>query len=124
MARYTASAPQGLQGRPILLRHQLAYGGGNLLGSGALAISGAWLLYFYTTFCGLTLIEASFIFSVASIIDAISNPLMGYLTDNFGKTRLGKRFGRRRFFWWKWRTVWPPASPSGKFVTYATPPSW
>ncbi len=23
---------------------------------------------------------------------------MGYLTDNFGKTRLGKRFGRRRFF--------------------------
>lgn len=98
MARYTASASNGLQGRPILLRHQLAYGGGNLLGSGALAISGAWLLYFYTTFCGLTLIEASFIFSVASIIDAISNPLMGYLTDNFGKTRLGKRFGRRRFF--------------------------
>ena len=44
------------------------------------------------------LIEASLIFSVASIIDAISNPLMGYLTDNFGKTRLGKRFGRRRFF--------------------------
>ena len=31
MARYTASASQGLQGRPILLRHQLAYGGGNLL---------------------------------------------------------------------------------------------
>ncbi len=45
MARYTASASEGLQGRPILLRHQLAYGGGNLL-SGALAISGAWLLYF------------------------------------------------------------------------------
>ena len=32
MARYTASASEGLQGRPILLRHQLAYGGGNLLG--------------------------------------------------------------------------------------------
>lgn len=86
------------QARPVLLRHQLAYGGGNLLGSGALAISGAWLLYFYTTFCGLTLLEASFIFSIASIIDAISNPLMGYLTDNFGSTRLGQRFGRRRFF--------------------------
>lgn len=84
--------------KPILLRHQLAYGGGNLLGSGALAIAGIWLLYFYTTFCGLTLFEASAIFSVASIIDAISNPLMGYLSDNFGKTRLGKRFGRRRFF--------------------------
>ncbi len=82
----------------ILFRHQLAYGGGNLLGSGALAIAGIWLLYFYTTFCGLTLIEATAIFSVASVIDAISNPLMGYLSDNFGKTRLGKRFGRRRFF--------------------------
>lgn len=84
--------------KPILIRHQLAYGGGNLLGSGALAIAGIWLLYFYTTFCGLTLLEASAIFSVASIIDAISNPLMGYLSDNFGKTRLGQRFGRRRFF--------------------------
>ena len=84
--------------KPILFRHQLAYGGGNLLGSGALAIAGIWLLYFYTTFCGLTLLEASAIFSIASIIDALSNPLMGYLSDNFGKTRLGKRFGRRRFF--------------------------
>lgn len=84
--------------KPILFRHQLAYGGGNLLGSGALAIAGIWLLYFYTTFCGLTLIEATAIFSVASVIDAISNPLMGYLSDNFGKTRPGKRFGRRRFF--------------------------
>ncbi|MFD1802342.1 MFS transporter [Mixta tenebrionis] len=85
-------------GRRVGLTHQLAYGGGNLLGSGALAIAGAWLLYFYTTFCGLSLLEASFIFSAASIIDAISNPLMGYLTDNFGKTWAGRRFGRRRFF--------------------------
>lgn len=91
------SIPLG-HNRKITLGHQLAYGGGNLLGSGALAIAGAWLLYFYTTFCGLSLLEASFIFSVASIIDAISNPIMGYLTDNFGNTWLGKRFGRRRFF--------------------------
>ncbi|MDQ8590967.1 MFS transporter, partial [Klebsiella aerogenes] len=82
--------------RPVLFRHQLAYGGGNLLGSGALAIAGIWLLYFYTTFCGLTLLQASAIFSVASIIDAISNPLMGYISDNFVKTRFGKRFGRVR----------------------------
>lgn len=91
-------AQPGSAERPIFVRHLLAYGGGNLLGSGALAIAGAWLLYFYTTFCGLSLLEASAIFSVASIIDAISNPLMGYLTDNFGHTRLGKLFGRRRFF--------------------------
>ncbi|MDU4094732.1 MAG: MFS transporter, partial [Pantoea sp.] len=51
------SIPLG-HNRKITLGHQLAYGGGNLLGSGALAIAGAWLLYFYTTFCGLSLLEA------------------------------------------------------------------
>lgn len=86
------------QEKVVLLRHQLAYGSGNLLGSGALAISGAWLLYFYTTFCGLSLIQASLIFSIGSIIDAISNPLIGYISDNFGSTKLGKKYGRRRFF--------------------------
>ena len=54
------SVPLG-QNRRITVGHQLAYGGGNLLGSGALAIAGARLLYFYTTFCGLSLLEASFI---------------------------------------------------------------
>jgi oligogalacturonide transporter len=68
------------------------------LGSGAVAISGAWLIYFYTTFCNLSVVEASTIFSVASILDAISNPIMGYVSDNFYNTRIGRRFGRRRFF--------------------------
>lgn len=56
--------------KPITFKHTLCYGSANLLGSGA------WLMYFYTTFCGLTLVEAASIFSVASIIDAISNPVM------------------------------------------------
>lgn len=84
--------------RQITLRHTLGYGSANLLGSGALAISGAWLIYFYTTFCGLSVVEAAAIFSVASVLDAISNPIMGFITDNFYNTRLGRRFGRRRFF--------------------------
>mgnify|MGYP003609580437 CR=1 FL=1 len=84
--------------KQISTRHTLAYGSANLLGSGALAISGAWLMYFYTTFCGLSVVEAATIFSIASILDAISNPVMGYITDNFYNTRLGRIFGRRRFF--------------------------
>jgi len=84
--------------RKIGLSHQLAYGSANLLGSGALAISGAWLMYFYTTFCGLSIVQAAAIFSIASVVDAVSNPIMGFITDNFHKTRLGKRFGRRKFF--------------------------
>jgi len=84
--------------RHITMKHTLCYGSANLLGSGALAISGAWLIYFYTTFCNLSVVEAAAIFSVASILDAISNPVMGYISDNFYNTKIGRRFGRRRFF--------------------------
>lgn len=82
----------------ISFKHTFCYGSAKMLGSGALAISGAWLMYFYTTFCGLTLVEAASIFSVASIIDAISNPVMGYLIDKFYNARQVRLFGRRRFF--------------------------
>lgn len=48
--------------------------------------------------CGLTPVEATFIFAMARVLDAVVSPLMGFLTDNFGSTWLGKRFGRRKFF--------------------------
>ena len=83
--------------RKIGLLNYLAYGSGDFLGAGTTALTAAWLLYFYTTFCGLTPIEATFIFATARVADAVLSPLMGYLTDNFGGTWLGKRFGRRKF---------------------------
>ena len=76
----------------------LAYGSGDFLGAGTMALTSAWLLYFYTTFCGLSPIEATSIFALARVADAVASPLMGYLTDHFGSTWLGKRFGRRKFF--------------------------
>ncbi|WP_437610792.1 MFS transporter [Erwinia sp. V71] len=84
--------------RKIGLANYLAYGSGDFLGAGTTALTAAWLLYFYTNFCGLTPIEATFIFAMARVLDAVISPLMGFLTDNFGSTRLGKRFGRRKFF--------------------------
>ncbi|KKI42617.1 MFS transporter [Hafnia alvei] len=84
--------------RKIGLMNYLAYGSGDFLGAGTTALTAAWLLYFYTTFCGLSPIEATFIFAMARVLDAVVSPLMGFLTDNFGSTRLGKRFGRRKFF--------------------------
>ncbi len=86
------------QPKRITLLTRFSYGSGNLIGSGALAISAAWLLYFYTTFCGLSAFQATLIFSIATYLDVILNPLMGFITDNFNQTRLGRRFGRRRFF--------------------------
>jgi len=76
----------------------IGYGVTDLFGGGAFAIIGTWLLFFYTTYCGLSVLEAGSIFAVARIIDAILSPIMGYITDNFGNTWLGKKFGRRRFF--------------------------
>lgn len=84
--------------RKIGLANYLAYGSGDFLGAGTTALTAAWLLYFYTTFCGLTPVEATFIFAMARVLDAVVSPLMGFLTDNFGSTWLGKRFGRRKFF--------------------------
>ncbi|WVD60885.1 MFS transporter [Orbus mooreae] len=80
------------------MKNYLAYGVGDFLGAGTTALTAVWLLYFYTNFCGLTPIEATFIFAAARVLDAVISPLMGYLTDNFGKTYLGQRFGRRKFF--------------------------
>jgi len=87
-----------MKNRVIGLKNYLAYGGGDFLGAGTTALTAVWLLYFYTNFCDLTPIEATFIFAAARVLDAVISPLMGYLTDNFGRTRLGQRFGRRKFF--------------------------
>jgi oligogalacturonide transporter len=81
--------------RPI---NYLAYGANDLLGAGAMAVLSGWILYFYTTFCGLSAVQATSIFAVARVIDAVASPTIGYLSDNFSGTRLGRRFGRRRFF--------------------------
>ena len=84
--------------RKITLRHYLAYGSGDFFGMGTTALTGAWLLFFYTNFCHLSAVEAASIFAIARVFDAIASPLMGYITDNFGHTIFGKRFGRRKFF--------------------------
>ncbi|HEX4503081.1 MAG TPA: MFS transporter [Scandinavium sp.] len=76
----------------------IGYGVTDLFGGGAFAVIGTWLLFFYTTYCGLSVLEAGSIFAIARVIDAILSPVMGYVTDNFGDTWLGRKFGRRRFF--------------------------
>jgi len=84
--------------RQIRLANYVAYGSNDILGAGAMAVISGWVLYFYTTFCGLSAVQAASIFAIARVLDAITSPLIGYFSDNFGHTRLGRRFGRRRFF--------------------------
>lgn len=84
--------------REIKLRNYVCYGLADVIGSGAFTLVSAWLLFFLTTFCGLTPIQAGSLFAVARIVDVIMCPVIGYISDNFHKTALGRRFGRRRFF--------------------------
>jgi oligogalacturonide transporter len=76
----------------------LAYGATDMFGSGAMAVIGSWVLFFYTTFCGLTALEAASIFGIARILDAVSGTVIGHYSDIIGNTWVGRRFGRRRGF--------------------------
>lgn len=81
--------------RPI---HYIAYGLTDVLGAGSMAVVAGWILFFYAAFCGLSATEASAIFAISRLLDAIWSPLLGHFSDNLGNTWIGRRFGRRRFF--------------------------
>lgn len=82
-------APQ----RAVKTRNILCWGMGDIFGSGAMTITGLWLLYFYIEVAGLSPAAAASIFAVAKIWDGITDPVMGYITDN-----IRTRWGRRRIF--------------------------
>lgn len=84
--------------RKITIPISIGYGMTDIMGGGAFTVIGAWLLFFYTTFVGLSPVEAASIVAIARIVDAIVSLFMGSFTDHFYKNPLGKRFGRRRFF--------------------------
>lgn len=80
----------------IKLRNILGYSSINFLGSGAQGLMSAWLLFFYTTVCGLSPVKAASIFGIARLIDAIGNPVLGFISDDLGQTKFGRKFGRRK----------------------------
>ena len=84
--------------RQVKLGNFIAYGSNDFLGAGAMSIITAWIIFFYTTYCGLTAAEAGIIFVAARLLDACFSPVIGYISDYFHHTWLGKKFGRRRFF--------------------------
>jgi oligogalacturonide transporter len=84
--------------RPVRWYNYAAYGSNDVLGAGSMAVVSTWILVFYTSFCGLSAAQATIIFGVARVLDAITSPLIGYTSDNLGRSWLGRRFGRRRFF--------------------------
>ncbi|MDS0526298.1 MFS transporter [Clostridium sp. SHJSY1] len=56
----------------------------------------AWRMYFYTTFCGISIVLATTLLTISKVITTIMTPIVGYISDNLYKTKFGKRFGRRK----------------------------
>jgi len=96
MAITGAFAPTGT--RPVRWYNYAAYGSNDILGAGSMAVISGWVLFFYTTFCGLEAWEAGLIFTIARVLDAVASPIIGHVSDNMGNTWIGRKFGRRRFF--------------------------
>jgi oligogalacturonide transporter len=84
--------------RPVRWYNFAAYGSNDILGAGSMAVISTWVLFFYTTFCGLSAAQATLIFGIARVLDAVASPTIGYISDRFGDTWAGRKFGRRRAF--------------------------
>lgn len=84
--------------RPISMLTSIGFGVTDLMGGGYGALVSAYLMFFYTTFCNLSALQAGSIVGLAKIVDSVTSIIMGRLSDEFYKTRLGRRFGRRHFF--------------------------
>jgi oligogalacturonide transporter len=76
----------------------VGWGSGDMLGAGAQAVITGWLAYFFTTFCGLSIAETGFILGLPRLLEAITCPLIGYVSDNLRHTWIGRKIGRRKIF--------------------------
>ncbi len=101
-----------------------SYAGGDLFGGGAFYIIGILLIWFLTTVVGLSGTLAGTVVLIGKIWDAITDPTMGYISDN---TR--SKHGRRRIYfligiipiflsWVLLWTNWGLESQAGKFIYY------
>ncbi len=81
------------QEKKITLKNLVAYGVGDLYGGGSFIIISLLFMYFLTDTVGLPGYLAGLVMVPGKVWDAISDPLMGYISDN-----LETRFGRRRIF--------------------------
>lgn len=86
------------QPRKIGVFRSLGFGVFSFFSISMQGLVGAWLLFFYTTFCGLSAGQGATIFLIGRVADAIASLFMGNMSDNIYKYKLGRIFGRRHIF--------------------------
>lgn len=84
--------------KKVGLGRAIGWGITDSMGGGSGTIMGTYLLFFLTTYAGLPALQAASIFGISRLVDMGTNIVVGSLTDNFYKTKLGQKYGRRRFF--------------------------
>lgn len=75
------------------LWNYLSYGVGDFLGGGSFILIGTLFMFFMTEVVGMAPFLAGLLVFIGKLWDAVSDPLMGYISD-----RTRSRFGRRRLY--------------------------
>ncbi len=56
----------------------------------------AWQMYFYTTFCNISIAFVASVLAASKLISAFLTPILGSVSDHLYQTKFGRRFGRRK----------------------------
>ena len=73
----------------VSVREKIGYGFGDLASNLSFGFVSLFLLFFYTNIYGITAVQASLIFVIARVLDALFNIFIGYVIDKT-HTRYGK----------------------------------
>ncbi|PWC17717.1 MFS transporter [Brenneria corticis] len=84
--------------RRITLKNYFGVSSVNIFIAATQNVLSAWLMYYYTTYAGLSIMAVGTLFAISKLAGAFFSLFFGDFSDKFGQTRLGKKFGRRRFW--------------------------
>ncbi len=110
------------ESRQVRFPQLLCYGLGDLYGGGSFLIIGMLFMFYLTEVVGLSPLIAGFVFAIGKVWDAVSDPLMGYISD-----RTRTRFGRRRIYFLigiapiavTFTLMWVPVGFSSQWTLFA-----
>lgn len=88
----------GTTGKKVTMWRSIAFAATDSLSGGYGTLIGMYFMFFLTTFCNISALKAGTIIGLAKLIDTTTAIVMGKLSDNFWKTKLGRKYGRRHFF--------------------------
>lgn len=79
-----------MEGKVLKTRNCVAYGLGDLYGGGAFLLISTFTMYYLVAVVGMNPVLAGLIPGLGKIWDAVSDPLMGYISDRT-RSKMGKR---------------------------------